>query len=478
VRLALLVIAIATVLRIAVAVMLPVGEDEAYAIGIARQFSASYFDHPPLHFWLVGGWAKLWGNESLWLLRLPFVALAAVSSWLIFVLTRRLFGAAAGLWALVLFNVAPVYGVAHGTLVLPDGPLLAASLGVAVVLARIVADDSGGRQLGRWALAGVLAGLALLSKYHGVLLLVGAFGFLLTTRQRRWLGTPGPWLAAAIALVMFLPVIWWNWQHDWASFAFQSGRSDGSKLDAGRVLQSLGAQSAYLVPWFFVALAVVLVRAWLGGPKREARWLLACLGTLPIVIFTLLTIRSAGLPHWQMPGWVFVLPLLGEALAGLRPFLRGVSKAIVAVTALAVAGIVGVGIAQARWGMLELKPDPTVMLQPWDELAGQLASRGLATDGHTFIASRNWRRAGQLNYLFGKSVPVLCLCGDARHFRYEQNLADYAGWTGVLIDVPNALGDDIAGWFGALGPAEDVSLSKNGQKTYGLSLRVGTDYRP
>lgn len=93
----LLVIAIATFLRLIVAVLLPVGEDEAYAIGIARQFSLSYFDHPPLHFWLVGGWAKLFNNESLWLLRLPFVALAALSSWLIFVLTRRLFGAAPGL---------------------------------------------------------------------------------------------------------------------------------------------------------------------------------------------------------------------------------------------------------------------------------------------------------------------------------------------------------------------------------------------
>jgi hypothetical protein len=50
----------------------------------------------------------------------------------------------------------------------------------------------------------------------------------------------------------------------------------------------------------------------------------------------------------------------------------------------------------------------------------------------------------------------------------------------VLIDVPNALDDaaGIAGWFGSLGPAEDVSLTKAGQKTYGLSLRVGTDYRP
>ncbi len=480
VRWALLVITIATLLRLVVAVLLPVGEDEAYAIGVARQWSLSYYDHPPLHFWLVGGWAKLWNNESLWLLRLPFVALAAASSWFIFVLTRRLFGAAAGLWAIVLFNVAPVYGVAHGTLVLPDGPLLAASLSMAVVLARIVFDDDGSRQLGRWALAGLLAGLALLSKYHGVLLLGGAFAFLLTTRHRRWLATPGPWLAAAIAVVMFTPVIVWNAQHDWVSFAFQAGRGGGNELKPLGLLQSLVGQSAYLVPWFFVALAFVLVRAWLGGPKREARWLLACLGTLPIVIFTALTLRNPGLPHWTMPGWVFVLPLLAEAFAGFRPFLKGMSKAIVTVTAVAVVGFVGLGIAQARWGVLDLKSDPTALLEPWDELEEQLAVRGLPADGHTFIASRNWRRTGQLNYLFGKTVPVLCLCGDQRHFRYQQQLADYVGWTGIMIDVPGDIADgtDVTRWFASLTPPEDVSLTKRGRTMYGLSLRVGSDYQP
>lgn len=480
VRWALVVILVATALRLVVAVLLPVGEDEAYAIGIARQFSLSYYDHPPLHFWLVGAWAKLWNSESLWLLRLPFVALGALSSWLIFVLTRRLFGAAAGLWATVLFNVAPVYGVAHGALVLPDGPLLAASLGMAAVLVRIAFDGDGTVQVGRWALAGLLAGLALLSKYHGVLLLAGAFGFLLTTRHRRWLATPGPWLAAAIALLMFTPVLVWNWQHDWASFAFQSGRSAGNELKPLGLLQSLAAQSVYLVPWIFVPLAIVLIRALLGGPKREGRWLLACLGTLPIVIFTGLTLRSPGLPHWPMPGWLFVLPLLAEALAALRPFLRSMSKAIVAVTALAVAGLVGVGIAQARWGVLDLQSDPTALLQPWDSLKDELAKRGLPADDHTFIASQNWRRTGQLNYLFGREVPVLCLCGDARHFRYADPPAGYAGWTGILIDLPKALADGTPAesWFASLTPPEDVSLSKAGKVVYPLSLRVGTDYRP
>ena len=145
---ALAVIALATIARIGLAAMLPVGVDEAYSIGIARQFSLSYFDHPPLHLWLVGFWAKLWGSEDLLLLRLPFIALGALSSWLIYALGARLFGSIAGLWSTVVFNLAPVFGLAHGALIFPDGPLIAAALATALVVAKIVLVPGEGQRVG------------------------------------------------------------------------------------------------------------------------------------------------------------------------------------------------------------------------------------------------------------------------------------------------------------------------------------------
>ena len=145
---ALAIIAIATLARLGLAAMLPVGVDEAYSIGISRQFSLSYFDHPPLHLWLVGFWAKLWGSEDLLLLRLPFIALGAVSSWLIYALGTRLFGAVAGLWSTVIFNLAPVFGLAHAGLIFPDGPLMAAALATALVVARIVLMPGTGQRRG------------------------------------------------------------------------------------------------------------------------------------------------------------------------------------------------------------------------------------------------------------------------------------------------------------------------------------------
>lgn len=480
---AVLIIVVASVFRLLVAAILPTGEDEAYAIGIARQFSLSYYDHPPLHFWLVGSWARLWNNESLLLLRLPFVALSALSSWLLFDLTRRLFGADAGPWAVGIFNLAPVFGLVHGTLVLPDGPLLAASLGTALVVARIVWAGDERSHLGHWALAGFLAGLALLSKYHGVLLVGGLFLFLLSGPQRRWLQRPGPWLALSIATLMFLPVVVWNAQHDWVSFAFQGARGQGDgPPDLGNLAQTLLAQSVYLLPWVLVPLAAAFGWGLVGGPRRAERWFLVCLAGPPILLFSTLSASAPILPHWPMPGWLFTIPLLATWLAKLRPFSRSAAKAIGLVSAVVLAGIVGVGMAHARWGVLGdlLRPDPTVMLQPWDSLALELERRHLPADDHTFIASANWRRASALNYLFGKTIPVLCLCGTAKHFAFLHPPQDFAGWTGILIDTLPSLessGSQMAA-FATLSPIEDVSISKAGRVTHGLYLRIGTDFRP
>ncbi len=94
-------------------------------------------------------------------MRLPFIALFALSTWLMYRLGAAVADARAGLWAAVLLNLSPVFGVTTGTWVLPDGPLDCALLGAALCLVRALERGT----LAWWLGAGVCAGLALLSKY-------------------------------------------------------------------------------------------------------------------------------------------------------------------------------------------------------------------------------------------------------------------------------------------------------------------------
>ncbi len=85
-------VAIGIVARFALAAAIGLGVDESYVVSIARYFSLSYFDHPPLHFWLVKLMALATGSEYVLLLRTPFILLFAGSTWLMHRITSRCFG--------------------------------------------------------------------------------------------------------------------------------------------------------------------------------------------------------------------------------------------------------------------------------------------------------------------------------------------------------------------------------------------------
>src|SRR5207253_8993296 len=140
--------------------------------------------HPPLAWWLAWGAAHLTGSESAIVVRLPFIALFALTTWLMYRVTSALFDPQAGLWAAVVLNLAPFLGVTAGTWVLPDGPLFAALLGALACLAPALLSD-GRAAWGWWLATGACAGLALGSKYSAALTLLGAGAFLATEPTSR-----------------------------------------------------------------------------------------------------------------------------------------------------------------------------------------------------------------------------------------------------------------------------------------------------
>ena len=47
---------------------------------------------------------------------------------------------------------------------------------------------------------------------------------------RKWLRHPSPYIAAFLALLVFSPVLYWNYFHEWASFVFQGPRRFNSTV--------------------------------------------------------------------------------------------------------------------------------------------------------------------------------------------------------------------------------------------------------
>jgi 4-amino-4-deoxy-L-arabinose transferase-like glycosyltransferase len=472
--------------RILLASALGLGVDESYMVAAGRKLQLSYFDHPPIAWWLAWAAAHLSGNESALAVRLPFIALFALTTVLLYRVTATLFSAEAGWWAAVLLNIAPVFGISSGSWVLPDGPLLAALL--AAVLCLIHALRSEHRPAWVWWLgAGLCAGLALDAKYSAALTILGATAFLLTEpRSCRWLARPHPYVAGLIALALFLPVLIWNDEHEWVSLLFQGGRASGSFRPLGPIV-TLAGEAAFLLPWVWVPLVGCGLIALRRGPPsltlpspgyesdagsgrtspavhslsrpgtrgREAwgHWLLLCLAAPPLILFTIAALWGNVLFHWASPGYLMLLPLLGDAVARHWRASRAVRVWLVSSAAFVVLGT-GLLATDVRFNWLPVvtgdflsHKDPVVDLVDWTSLRQNLATLGLLDKPGLVVAAMRWSDAGKLDYALGGKPPVICLGPDCRQYSLTARHDDYAG-ADVLI-VTRTSPEKIIGqyWF-------------------------------
>lgn len=421
--------------RILLAWALGLGVDESYEVVMARTPSLSYFDHPPLSFWLAGTMARIAATEQRVVLRLPFIALFAASTALMYGLTRQLYGERAGWWAALLLNLAPVFSLSTGGWILPDGPLDCALLATALCLTRTLAlDGADGSSANRtplrgWVAAGASTGLALLSKYHGAFLIVGTLAFLSTRRDaRRWLRRPEPYVAALIALAMASPVVVWNARHGFASLRFQAGRATSHGVHPAALAQNLAGQLGYLFPWIGIPLLWELVRGWQVGPRDAARWLLVCLASGPIVLFTVTSLGgNPGLPHWPAPGYLLLFPLLGDRLARIeargpaerrriRRFGVAAASVFIALTAIAAGAVVTGWPARVAPSVFR-RGDPTIEAVDWSSLSSALAREGMLSPDEPIVTT-HWIDGAKAGYALGPAHEVFCLSDDPRGFQF------------------------------------------------------------
>ena len=441
------VMAIATVLRLLVATLLPLGIDESYEVVVARRLTLSYFDHPPAVFWLSHAAAAV-GGESPLAQRWPFVLVFALTSWMLYRLTTRLFGSRAGVWAVLTAQIIPVFSLSSGSWVLPDGPLLCATIAAALALSYalpIAADDATMAADRRspwrtWMLVGLALGAAGLSKYHAALFGLGVAVFVLTDAPaRRWLAKPQPYVAALIAALCVLPVFIWNAQHDWTSFRFQAGRAASHGNPVTALLQNIAGQAGYILPWFWVPMVVLLARGLRRGARDRAVWFCCCLGAPPVLVFTLASLGGrAGLPHWPAPGFFMLLPLLGAAIARWEVRAPRVARRRMTIAGAVFATLLAIVVSHAATGWVAVvvptlhRRDPAFELLEYRSLRDTLSARGLLQPAR-FIATTDWLRGAKFGYALGVSRPTLVLNDDAHHFPFASDIAPLIGTDGLLL---------------------------------------------
>lgn len=475
------IVAVATALKLAVSPLVGLGTNEAYAIASGRLMSLSYFDHPPLHFWLAHFCEAIFGDNNA--ARIPFILLSAGTSWMMFALTRRLFGERAGVWATLALNLSVFFNLISGNWILPDGPLNFFLLATAFVLA----PTAQGRTLDvkGWLAAGLLAGLAALSKYHALLFLLGYLAFLLLDRdRRRMLLTPGPWLAAALALAVFSPVLIWNASNHWASLRFQGGRAVPHHLGFGLFFSLLSAQIAVLLPGALVPLIMGTRRA-ISSRTSEERFL-SWLGLPIVVLFTFIPlIADNGMMHWAMPGWLMLMPLAGKFLNERARTEMWPARFMISTAAMLFAVTVGAGLEyQSGWLGMEFprlfkRGDPTADNANWSALMPALYAQSGAN--RNFILTLTWRDAAKIDQAVGGKDRVIVASNDPRNFAVDLRPDDFKGRNGwIVLRTPLPLQSEnaVRDCFAHSIHADNVVVARNERPDARLIVFRGNDFRP
>jgi 4-amino-4-deoxy-L-arabinose transferase-like glycosyltransferase len=285
----------------------PMG-DEAYYWMWSQHLDWSYFDHPPLHAWLLGALGAIlgWSPLALRLLTLLSVGGSLAVLW---ALARRLSPEAPQDWfwkAAAIYLSLPVI-LAATTPAFHDHLLVFFALAAFYCALEFTLRFEAGGAL-RWFYgAAALAGLATLSKYNGILIAAGLAIFLATRPMlwRLW-RTPHPYLAALLVAAVQAPVLGWNIQHGLLSWRFHlidRPSGDWHNANFARAWNFLWMMILPLGPFFAAGVLLLPLRRIGDAGNRVARALALTVFVTSTIGFAALALVRDVLLHWNIIGY-------------------------------------------------------------------------------------------------------------------------------------------------------------------------------
>jgi 4-amino-4-deoxy-L-arabinose transferase-like glycosyltransferase len=307
-------------LRLKLLTQLELVPDEAYYWDWSRRLSWGYYDQGPMIAYVIRFTTGLFGDTEFGV-RFGVCAASLVALWCSYLLARRLYSPLAGFLTVAALSVTPLMTV--GSLIATYDPLLVCFWAVALVcLERALFASDPQTQARAWLWAGVAVGCGFLSKHTMLLLLPCLLLFLsLSPEHRRWLRRPQPYIAFAIAMLLYGGVFWWNAHHHWWTFGhllFLAKKTSGSPLR--RLGDFVGSQALLLGPGLFLGTLAAI------GPhpmrRPPAQLFLICLGAPVLIFFCLMTFRAKVQANWAPCAWLTLAVLwagqTAERLEGMR----------------------------------------------------------------------------------------------------------------------------------------------------------------
>lgn len=405
-------------------------DDEAYYWVFSQYLDWGYFDHPPMIAVLVKMGYAIFPNElgvRLFPLLLNIFSLLVIEK-LIDKKNPFLF------YAIVL-SIAVLQ--LSGFVAVPDIPLIFFTALFFLCYKRFISNFS----LLNTFLLGLSVALLLYSKYHAVLIVL----FVLLSNIKLFTKYQ-VYLAGIIALLLFAPHLWWQYQHDWVSFRYHLFESNVNDYKPSFTIEYIIGQLLLPGP---IAGFILLPAAFCYKTKNEIEKALRFTLIGIYIFFLLSSFRGRVEANWTSPVMVPLLILSHQFLNEQIKWQKMLYKLLPITLALVLFGriimladILPVKAIQERYHTW--KAWPTEMREKTKGLpvifsnSYQRASKYWFYSGQITL-SQNWYRERRNNYnfwpiedsLLGKPVYFMDKYG---LFRFPDSLKTPIGWVGYKYD--------------------------------------------
>lgn len=281
---------------------------DAYYHFYGENLSFSYFDHPGMIGYILRFFTHVFG-KTVFVVKFADFFITNLTLYSFYKLGAAFLSKTKLNSALVLLASTTFISILSFNST-PDVPLILFWTLSLLFLQKAIFED----KKGFWLLAGISMGLAFDSKYTALLLQIGLLGFLLFSSRYRKL-ILSPWVLASllISAVVTYPVWYWNYEHNFASFLFQSSERTGNiskfQIQPKYFFGALAHQLFLLLPVLLITFFTLMYKhikkaiTKLTLPSDKTLFLLAFFLPTFLGFFLLTPIYWVKL-NWMMPSYI------------------------------------------------------------------------------------------------------------------------------------------------------------------------------
>ena len=282
--------------KIFLATALCLHPDEAYYWLWSTKLQLSYYDHAPMVAYFIK-LTTLFSSSEL-AVRFSTIIVTVILSFLLWKLVKELFKneVISSASVIILHSMPILFSVSIITT--PDTPVfLFLSLATFFVWKLIKTENQN-----YWYIIGLFFGLSMLSKYTACLFLMSMFIYMLLDKKLYWFKSYQLYLGLIISFICFLPVIYWNWQHNWASFSYQIGHGLSNEgIRFNYIGEYLATQAGVFNVFLFLPILYIGIKYLFS--KNTKNIFLASF-SVPVILFYVITALKR-LPggNWPIPAY-------------------------------------------------------------------------------------------------------------------------------------------------------------------------------